>query len=90
VNRNRIVYIMVGLALTLTTAFTVRQAVLTADTVFASSQAVSEGSDLDCSLSEAERATIQSVRLPQSNGTWSRTDAGYLGYEGGLMTVLDC
>ena len=71
-----------------TAALTVRQAVLTADTVMAGSLA-RQGSDVHCSLSEAERASIQAVYLSEANGLWPRSDASKTRlFTGGLKLSL--
>ena len=88
-NKNRFFNVLVGLLLALTAALTARQAVVTADTVTAGRSA-SEGSAVDCPLSAEERASIQAVYQPQAHGAWARSDAGFVGPEGGLLTVLDC
>jgi hypothetical protein len=89
-NKSRFFYLLVALALVVTAALTARQAVLTAEAVIAGSPAASQGSDVDCPVPDAERASIRAVHLPEANGSWPRSDAGFVGYDGGLLAVLDC
>lgn len=89
-NTDRFVNLLIGVALMLTAAFTARQAVVTASTIQAGSAAASQSNKLECPISGTELASIRAVYLPEAGGWWPRSDAGFVGYEGGLLTVLDC
>ena len=90
-NKNRIINFLLGLALVVTAAFTARQALATAETTSAGARPAASVSDESlCPFTDEERASIRSVYIPESRGSWLRSDTGFIGYEGGMLALLNC
>ena len=97
-SNNRVFNAFVVGALVVMAALTIRQVVATTEVVSAASGHATDVSQQQersaeaptCAFSEADRHSLTSVYVKEIGSWLPRTDSGFTGFEGGLLSLRDC
>jgi hypothetical protein len=93
---NRLFNVLLALALVVVAAITLHQVGVTQQVVAASqpmtriTEAGNAEETATCAFSDADRHSLHAVYVPEMGGWLPRTDSGFTGFEGGLLSLRDC